>query len=719
MKLRRCLSFDRCPTERSAAGRWIRLLTVACCVLSFGAGAGEKADGAFAASADVLVDFSSPGVLGAARGARLEGTRLVIDAAERGTNAPNHFAVPVKGGTAVDCANRVLSLFVRFGEPLAAEPTLSLDFTDADGEVFRYKPVFKVRELSGLTRLDYAVVENGTCYPSWGKAKNGRFDGALRLTTLLGSFSRFVSRGELEYVRLENRARTWAKDGPAFSVETDNDLPLIHAPTDAVRFVFRNRRDVRVRWKGTLRLRDFSGRGFDRPLDLDLGAGASVAVAASEPFGTMGVWYAQADLLAADGTVAYVKDQFARIDRREATPLLPKPKFRFGLNYHADWYSDDVFAKTLDVLVKCGVKLVRVGGFHGSTVMKREGVCDWTKADRIHGALRSRGISVHANVYGMGVWARKSGYPTKSLPPHSYDIPPREGLFGDYCERIARRYGTTIDYYEMGNEWDLDPVEYLPPDEASRILREGYAGIKRGEPKATVTTCGWAGADTGDLPFNANPGLIERFAREEQPFFDVWALHLHGPFAEYAQRMQKRAFPLLKRSGMTKPWYADECALSSHYGEDAAARAVWQKIVYAWAWGSTDYIWYNLRDVDGAKHEPSRKYGIVTSDFRPKASLAAFSSLVSLLEGGDFEARVVEEPQRHLYRFRAPDGCSTVYVGWADDAGIASVYRIPTAANRVVRVDLMGNRREEPVKDGCIEFTIDFLPSALCIPARP
>lgn len=655
---------------------------------------------ALGASAQPLLDFSE---------------RLVLDAAERGTNAPSYFALPVKGRIAEDCANRVVSLYVRLGEPLAVEPTLSIDFTDEQGEVFRYKPVFSVRELSGLTRLDYAVAEGGTCYPSWGKAKNGTFDGALRLTTLLGSYSRFVSRGELDYVRLEMRSESVAQDAPAFAVETGNDLRLVFGTIDALRAVFENRGTARQRWKGSLFFRNFFGGGFDLPVDLTLKGGERKSLRIEHPVETLGVWYVSGCLQDEKGAVAYVGDQFARIERREVTPLLPKPKFRFGLNYHADWYSEEVFAKTLDVLVRCGVKLVRVGGFHGSDIVKREGVYDWTQADRIHRALRSRGVSIHANVYGMGAWARKPGYPTKPLPPHSYDIPPRDGLFGDFCEQIARRYGTTIDYYEMGNEWDLDPSAYLPPDEASRILREGSAGIRRGEPKATVTTCGWAGADSTDIAYNANPGLIERFAREEQANFDVWALHLHGPFAEYARRLQEKAFPLLRQSGMTKPWYADECALSSYYGEDAAARAVWQKIVYAWAWGSTDYIWYNLRDVTGAKYAPSREYGLVTADFRPKASLAAFSSLVSLLEGGDFEGRIVDGGGRHLYRFRAPDGKSTVFVGWTDDAGLAFTHRIETPARCIERVDLMGNRREEPVTDGAVDFTVDFNPSALIV----
>ena len=100
--------------------------------------------------------------------------------------------------------------------------------------------------------------------------------------------------------------------------------------------------------------------------------------------------------------------------------------------------------------------------------------------------------------------------------------------YGGGC--LLGRYGAGIDYYEMGNEWDLAPREVLSPEEALRLIREGYEGVKSACPSATVSTCGWAGADSSAFTPARNPGIIETFAETAQNTFDVWAIHLHGSF---------------------------------------------------------------------------------------------------------------------------------------------------------------------------------------------
>lgn len=107
-----------------------------------------------------------------------------------------------------------------------------------------------------------------------------------------------------------------------------------------------------------------------------------------------------------------------------------------------------------------------------------------------------------------------------------------------------------------------------------------------------------------------NDGLAEYFVQEAKPYFDVHAIHLHGPFEEFPGCLQSSFFALREKSGVTQLWFANETADHGAGGrEKHVAIDVWRKSVYAWAHGSVDYTWYNLRakvGKDGAGVRPKR-----------------------------------------------------------------------------------------------------------------
>ena len=467
----------------------------------------------------------------------------------------------------------------------------------------------------------------------------------------------------------------------------------------------------------TVRFRDHFGRGFEQAVDVTAAPESTVRVALDRALPFQGMWYVSADLTGDDGQAGVAEARFAAIDRHEATPLLPKPFFRMGINFHAQHYWNNAhFEKTLDALVASGAKLVRSGGFKFADVAKKPEY-DWKMTDTLVAAYRARGLAINANVYPGPAWARIAQPDALKGVRHRMNLPPRDGLFREFCAAIAARYGTEIDYYEMGNEWDLTPRAILPPAEALRLLREGYAGVKASCPNATVIPCGWACADSSGLAEKHNPGLIETFATQAQDAFDVWALHLHGPFESYAKRLQTQFFPLRKRTGLEKkPWYSNETALNTAGGEEgAAARAVWQKILYAWAWGSTDYIWYNLRATGWNPSASEDSYGLITPDYRPRATYAAFAALATLIEGGTFDARLVDAGARHVYRFHTPGGRGLAIAGWDARLRTGEAVRIRSDARAAQAVDLMGNRTDLKAQDGAWTWTISREPSAIVL----
>ena len=251
-----------------------------------------------------------------------------------------------------------------------------------------------------------------------------------------------------------------------------------------------------------------------------------------------------------------------------------------------------------------------------------------------------------------------------------------------------------------------------------RLIREGHEGIKRSCPAATVATCGWGGADSQAFTPSKNPGLIELFAESGQDAFDVWAIHLHGPFVSYADRLQKDFFPMRKRTGLVrKPWYSNETALATAGGQEGiAARAVWQKILYAMAWGSTDYVWYTLISTGCDPESGEDSYGLLTHDYKPRATFAAFAALASIVHGANFGARIVEDGGRFAYRLDFFGKQGFALVGWDDAAsGASGVMEVKTDAGSARIVDLMGNSTEVPVLGGIVSWPLSRDPSALIL----
>ena len=173
-----------------------------------------------------------------------------------------------------------------------------------------------------------------------------------------------------------------------------------------------------------------------------------------------------------------------------------------------------------------------------------------------------------------------------------------------------------------------------------------------------------------------------------------------------------------KRTGLVcKPWYSNETALATAMGQEGtAARAVWQKILYAMAWGSTDYIWYTLRATGWNSEAGEDSYGLVTPDYKPRATFAAFSALAAVVQGARFDVRLVENDGRYIYRLHSPNGHGLTLTGWDEAlAGKADVLRVGTDASSAQIVDLMGNVVSVPVRDGFVNWSITHNPSALLL----
>ena len=276
------------------------------------------------------------------------------------------------------------------------------------------------------------------------------------------------------------------------------------------------------------------------------------------------------------------------------------------------------------------------------------------------------------------------------------------GVFEKFCEGLSARYGTRIDYYEIGNEWDLGFHGTF--DEAVDIQREAYVGLKRGCPDVCVIPNGWTSpGDTPGIVKRGRAGLHEHFLRKARDYFDVHPIHCHGPFVPYVRSIKDGFFPFRARTGVKdKPWYSNETALTSVWSERNAALTVWKKILWAWAHGSVDYIWYNLKGTGWDPKDSEQGYGLITADFRPRDSYVSFAALATVVGGATFKSRVIDDGGTFCFEFAKGD--SIVLTAW-DEAGTGREIPVQTDAARAWHVDLMGNRTAVPLADGKAVFT--------------
>lgn len=496
--------------------------------------------------------------------------------------------------------------------------------------------------------------------------------------------------------------------------ETGNPLHIVReGQGEKPVLAIRNTAQERIAAQGTLKVEGFVGDVIDLPVDIVLDAGETIKIPV-QVGDSKGVWRIRGELAADDGSVASVDTRFAVMDFHTVTPKQPRGTFRLGVHWHFPRFSDGDRRIAASALVACGAKLTRAD-FANMASIQPDGPDSWEfeRTDELLGELEQNGIALDAIIFKTPRWAMAEQSGANAVWNPRAVRPPAPGTFGAFCERLAARYGERIDYYEIGNEWDLRFAGTY--DEAVAVQREAYIALKKGCPGVCVIPNGWAAA--GDVPRMDGKGrtrIHEYFLKNAKDFFDVDTIHCHGPFPKYVNSISRKLFPLRERTGASgKPWFSNESSLSSVWGERDAAVAVWKKILWAWAHGSVDYIWYNLRATGWDPKNPEHCYGLVTADFFPRDSYVAFAALSSTFGGGEFRRAILDTDSRFVYEFRK--GENLVLAAWGESAQDRAAIPVETDAKRAWCVDLMGNKTEVPLKDGRTMLAIAFEPSALVL----
>ena len=511
-----------------------------------------------------------------------------------------------------------------------------------------------------------------------------------------------------------------AAGGLAFDVDTGNAIHVSRGADEPIAFVVSNRCDLALHVKADIEVSDFWRKSFFIASECDVAPSGVVRLPVCREL-RKGHYRAKTVLQTGSGTTTN-ETSFAVIDRHDPGQKIPYGTFRMGVNYHMNRFyrrRDGSLQKSLDALVAIGAKIVRAGVDTGfCTICPRGPEFDAGRlaaADEMVDMVNARGIALDAFIWGTPEWAKLPEYKGR----YDWISAARPGVYRDFCRRLAEHFGTRIEYYEIGNEWDLMPTNGLTVADAIRSIREGYEGVKSASPASLVMPAGWALA-MGDHPQVVNAGrrgFQEAVMLGARGFYDVYPMHMHGRFPYFRERMVNAFFRFRKENGLDGvPWFANETALSSSRGkEDLVAETVFKKILWSQAHGSTDYIWYNLIATGPDQNNGEHGYGLMTHDFHPRAGYAAFAALSAAYGGLSRDGILVSRRAREVFRFTGVrNGVKTVAVaGWDDEEPGSREVRFRTDAGRAFAVDLMGNRDELEIRDGIVRWRLTREPSGV------
>lgn len=505
---------------------------------------------------------------------------------------------------------------------------------------------------------------------------------------------------------------TAGSEAQALTLRLEGDNPFrIQEPGRERELVLhlKNSSDRPLKLNLKLNMENYYGTVIGRSFPLALAPGEEKRLHPVENLPAQGVWYMNYEVAAAkDSSRQTGVFHFANMPVGKPTAMRPNGEFLFGMNGHLALWNDYNFDLAVRALVAANVKLLRASVWW-DVIQPEPDRYDWNYSDRLIHALQKNGIASNWNLYPMPKWSVPKEAQSKGYWIYSRTAP-EPGIYEKFAETLAARYKGKIRYYEIWNEADL--VKTVTLEEYLRVLKEGFRGVRRSDPEALVTTTGFASL--------VHPAATKDFQRnvlaQGKGFYDIHALHEHGGFSGFASVIDSMILPMREKLGVSAPWYANETAVTSAGGQDRMqAETVFKKILFAFARGSSGYIWYNLRSKGRDPLDAEHCYGLMTYDFHPKYGYGVFSALAGLYAGTKFDADLKPLPGQFCFRFR--DDKRILLAAWNEAQYLGTVPTvIRTDAAKAYFVDLFGNRTPLPLRNGVVIFPIGTDPGSLELP---
>jgi len=474
---------------------------------------------------------------------------------------------------------------------------------------------------------------------------------------------------------------------------------------------FANTADTKVNFDAKAVFEDYSGRTFTVNHNFSLAPHQNKSWQPDWQPDRFGIWWVTFILTDRDNreSVQTTRRSFCYID--PAGPTAGRADgFLFSICTHTErWGERD---QELEVLAAalCGAKVIRTGVEWGG-LQPQKNQWNWQAMDRLVKIYGEKGMELQYILAFTAQWAApEEKQKDKNWLAWSRCAPDLQA-WRQYASGMAKRYKDKIRYWEVWNEPDLNGFGNFKVEEYNEMVKAAYQEIKKVDPKLQVMTGGFA--TIADHPSRKDPKFQEKVLRGAKGYFDIHAAHEHCDFVNYALRVDGMFLPLREATGTKVPWYANETAISSMDGaEKMQAETLFKKLLFSWSRGAIGYTWYDLRNDGYDPKDGEHNFGMLTTDFYPKAVYPVYNALVQAFRGTVYDRQLDLGRNRWALVFKGKD--RIVIPCWNETAAAAAEHLIiKTDAKGAERLDLMGNATPVPVVDGMTILELGAQPASL------
>ena len=381
----------------------------------------------------------------------------------------------------------------------------------------------------------------------------------------------------------------------------------------------------------------------------------------------------------------------------------PRPakdgEFRFSMVTHFNHYAWEDQMRMADYVAYAGLNCVRSGTTMYWSI-KNPNPDVWIEnqvCDRLTDELIVRDIEPMGLIGYPPEWAVCNDRDS----PHNY---PRLDEYEKFCERYVREKKGKIRLFECINEPNLGKhwtVERYGAYEAA-----AYRGLKKGNPDALLKSGEWGGFV---CKASLSPDL---YYAKHKDTFDIMAFHYHMFFEQDVGSVQ-HIKSIIRKTGVTQPWFADECARGTS-DDHLSALTYFRKLIYSWANGAIGYTWYNLRMKGWGAKEGEPTFGIITPDFGPREAYLTCNMICGTFQGAKFIEEMVLKPDVMSFRFERVDTDVTLVPFWgmSRNIGMQTVFA-KTNARKAELIDIVGNVTPLAIRDGIVALPVGLDPYTL------
>lgn len=390
--------------------------------------------------------------------------------------------------------------------------------------------------------------------------------------------------------------------------------------------------------------------------------------------------------------------------------------FFYGVCSHVEHDPIDQVERQMLAASQIGINTMRFGE-EWASLEKEPGQWSFDGLDRRVALAERFGLQIQMLIaYGNAFAAPRAAHEAYRKAKASGDpqawlklfrAAPEDEFWRRLVFKLASRYRGRVAWYELWNEPDFSSFFLGSTDDYIRMLRSGYAEVKRADPKAKVMTGGFA--MVARIPLRElNPDLQERVLAEASDSFDVHAYHEHSHIPAFVQAVDGELTRMRRKLKQPRPLFFNETGMTSRLGDEKTqALAVVKKITVARSRGAIGYNWYDLRDDGTNPEEGEHNYGLLTRDYQPKPSYAAYNELIRKMRGTRFVTSLATGPDRHIYLFA--DRSRYLLVAWSERTQLLPHEKVAlsvSGAPAAIAFDVMGNGTRLELASGALELAL-------------